>query len=343
MPRSPARPAVLVLALIVATAVGRADVAVTPADRGPVHEGFAVPAGSPARAVVVRELPPADLAELPPAAKPGRDGVRWLPGYWQWDDGRAGFVWVPGCWRVPPAGRAWLPGHWHEVRGGWQWSPGFWHTGVAVEYLPPPPRTPAEETGPPPTDDSYYVSGSWAWTAADKYEWTPGFWTRHQPGRVWVPTRFVRTPAGVVRVAGYWDHPLADRGVVFAPVDVPAAVAGARGFVFTPTIAVPAGRLVENLYSRRDRVLLRRRLFLAAPPDGRVRSGRWSAAPVDVRGRLGPRPVADPGPPVDRALCSNTRTTRVGPKASATGGTNNLGRDRLAGSVHATGVVGRSG
>ena len=246
MRRSPARPAAVLLALIVTASVGQADATVTPADRGPVHEGFAVPAGVPTRGVVVAQLPPNDLAEHPPTVKPRLAGVRWLPGYWQWDGRRSGFVWVSGCWRVPPAGRVWLAGNWQEVRDGWQWSPGFWHTPTAVEYLPPPPRSPAEEIGPTPSDDSYYVPGSWTW--ADKYEWTPGYWTRHQPGRVWVPTTFVPTPAGYVRVAGYWDHPLPDRGVAFAPVIVPDAVSGTRGFAYTPTMAIPADRLVENLF-----------------------------------------------------------------------------------------------
>ena len=61
-----------------------------------------------------------------------------------------------------------------------------------------------------------YVPGTWAWRG--HYLWRPGFWIGHRPDWVWTPARYVWSPAGFVFVDGYWDYPLATRGVLFAPV-----------------------------------------------------------------------------------------------------------------------------
>src|SRR5205807_1879893 len=83
--------------------------------------------------------------ELPPDQKPDGANVRWVTGYWQWDDERRDFLWVSGFWRDVPPGRQWLPGGYRQTADGWQWVPGFWAEAGRpdVTYLPPPPVPPA--------------------------------------------------------------------------------------------------------------------------------------------------------------------------------------------------------
>jgi hypothetical protein len=54
-----------------------------------------------------------------------------------------------------------------------------------------------------------------------------------------------------VFVDGYWDYPLADRGVLFAPVYIPPAVYAAPAFVYTPTYVVQESCLFGALFCRR--------------------------------------------------------------------------------------------
>ena len=79
-----------------------------------------------------------------------------------------------------------------------------------------------------------YVPGSWVWRG--HYVWRPGFWIEHRPNWVWVPAHFRWTPAGYVFIDGYWDYPLATRGVLFAPVVFVRPVRPA--FVYTPVYVV---------------------------------------------------------------------------------------------------------
>ena len=43
--------------------------------------------------------PPEPIEELPPEYRPDGDNVRWIPGYWAWDDERQDFLWISGLWR----------------------------------------------------------------------------------------------------------------------------------------------------------------------------------------------------------------------------------------------------
>ena len=197
--------------------------------RGPVHEAFAATAESPTASPVVAKQPPDPIEELPPDQKPEGDNVQWLPGYWSWDEENSRFIWISGFWRQPPPGRVWVPGSWREATGGFQWVSGFWQTIVVqqpqqpqvvqpeVEYLPEPLAS--VEVGPSvpaPTATSFYAPGTWVWRG--KYVWRPGVWVEYRPNWVWVPARYQWTPAGYVFVEGYWDYPLATRGVLFAPI-----------------------------------------------------------------------------------------------------------------------------
>jgi hypothetical protein len=233
--------------------------AATPGDgidvlaRGPVHEAYALPVDEdPQPGPVVTKEPPAAIEELPPDQKPQGDNVEWIPGYWQWDDDRGEFVWVSGMWRATPPGRQWVPGFYQKVAGGWQWVSGYWTSAAQpeVEVLPPPPPlvdvVPAE---PPPADNSVFVPGCWVYRGT-RYLWRPGYYLDYRPGWVWVPAHYVWTPAGYVFVDGYWDFPLEQRGLLFAPVAFVGRVWLGPGFCYTPAYVVSCDFLPTALFVR---------------------------------------------------------------------------------------------
>ena len=85
-------------------------------------------------------------------------------------------------------------------------------------YLPQPPQSiEAGPTGPAPGASQFWVSGHWQWRG-DRYVWMPGYWTAYQSDWIYVPATYAWTPRGWVYVPGYWDYPLARRGLVFSPV-----------------------------------------------------------------------------------------------------------------------------
>ena len=229
--------------------------------RGPVHEAFAGTAEQPAAGPVILKAPPDPVEELPPDQKPPGDDVQWMPGYWQWDEERADFIWISGFWRQPPPGRVWVPGAWRQAPGGFQWVQGFWN-GIApqqpqqlqqpaqIEYLPPPP-VPLElaPSVPAPTATCFYVPGVWQWHAR-RFAWRPGYWVEHRPNWIWVPSHYRWTPAGCVFIDGYWDRPLADRGLLFAPVAFRPAVLVRPRFVYTPAYVVTDTSLYGSLFVR---------------------------------------------------------------------------------------------
>ncbi len=225
--------------------------------RGPVHEAFAATLEVQKDAVVVRKVPPDAIEELPPDQKPDGDNVQWLPGYWHYDEEREDFIWISGFWRVPPPGRVWVAGSWREVRGGHQWVHGFWQEaraeaqGADIEYLSTPPA-PLEiaPSIPAPSETHVYVPGTWV-HRTNRYVWRPGVWVDHRPGWIWVPAHYRWTPAGHIFIDGYWDMPLAERGVLFAPVYFPRSVYYRPSFVYTPTIVVSEPALYTSLFVRR--------------------------------------------------------------------------------------------
>ena len=222
--------------------------------RGPVHEAFAEPAEQqPSANPIIERQPPAPIEELPPDQKPDGDNVQWIPGYWAYDDDRKDFIWISGFWRVPPPNRDWVPGNWRQVGTGYQWVGGFWSAQQnegELDYLPQPPQ-PVEiaPTIPAPSVNHVYVPGCWVWR--ERYVWRPGFWIEHRPNWIWVPAHYTWTPAGYVFVDGYWDYPLADRGVLFAPVYVPQVVYVQPDYVYTPTYVVRDQCMYGALFVRR--------------------------------------------------------------------------------------------
>src|SRR5262245_45824951 len=76
-----------------------ADPGVKVLDKGPVHEAFAQPgADVRGKGMTAPKAPPAPIPEVPPEAKPDGANVKWVPGYWMWDEERKDFIWMSGFW-----------------------------------------------------------------------------------------------------------------------------------------------------------------------------------------------------------------------------------------------------
>jgi hypothetical protein len=220
--------------------------------RGPVHEAYAEPSETqPQASPLITKQPPEPVEEVPPDQKPEGDNVQWIPGYWQMDGDAQDFLWVSGFWRDVPPGRHWLPGAWQQVEGGWHWVAGLWAADgqQEVEYLPPPPATLDQgPSTPAPDENSTYVPGCWVHRAT-RFFWRPGYWVAVTPDWCWTPDRYVWTPGGCLFVNGFWDHPLHERGLLFAPVRFERAVLR-EGFTYVPQYVVQPDFLMSALFVR---------------------------------------------------------------------------------------------
>lgn len=220
-------------------------------EQGPVHEAFAEPVVLEAtEGIVVDRAPPDVINELPPEVRPEGNNVEWISGYWMWSDLKKDFVWVSGVWRDIPPGRRWVPGHWTQVAQGFQWVPGFWAGEQAQEInlLPTPPET--LEAGPnsaAPGDNYFWVPGSWIWQISD-YVWRPGYWYVGQPNWVWVPDHYCYTGGGAYFVNGYWDYPLASRGLLYAPVYWSRPIYNNPGWYYRPRSVIDSALLLTALF-----------------------------------------------------------------------------------------------
>jgi hypothetical protein len=119
----------------------------------------------------------------------------------------------------------------------------------APAYLPqaPPPTLETGPTTPQPNPNVAWTPGFWSWQGAN-YVWRPGFWAAVQPNWIWMPAHYVWTPSGYLFVNGYWDLPVANRGLMFAPVYYPQPVYAQPGFVFTPSISIVGSAVTANLF-----------------------------------------------------------------------------------------------
>ena len=220
--------------------------------RGPVHEAFASPyVSNPTPSEIVREQPPEPINEVPPREMPAGEGFVWIPGYWGWEPAENAFVWISGLWREAPPNRRWIPGYWVEAEGGFQWISGFWAEASEsqIVYLPEPP--PPQSSGPnmrPPSQDSVWLPGSWIWQG-DDYEWRPGYWTPIAPGWVWIPDQYLWTPHGYIFVAGYWDRPIDERGVMFAPIVYEEPIYTQPNYTYVPETVVNTTPLLMHLFA----------------------------------------------------------------------------------------------
>ena len=160
--------------------------------QGPVHEAFAAPIDSDHTdgVRVLEKAPPKAVDEQPPEDRPEDEGMKWIPGYWAWNDDAGDYAWVSGLWRRTPPGRLWTPGSWSETTSGHhRWTSGYWAgTGTSADSannLPLPPKS--IDNGPSvsaPSDDSFWVPGQWEY-ADDDYQWRSGYWSESQSDLVW--------------------------------------------------------------------------------------------------------------------------------------------------------------
>jgi hypothetical protein len=221
--------------------------------KGPVHEAYAQPGDvKPEPGAIVARRPPDPIPEEPPEQKPEGDNVQWIPGYWAYDSDRSDFLWVSGFWRVPPPGRRWVSGHWAEARGGWQWVAGFWaaENQEQVPYVADVPDS--LDNGPSvpaPSDDSLYVPGVWV-PRDERFLWRPGYWMNPQQDLVWNNACYSWTPNGYLFNDGYWDYPLADRGLLFAPVCFNQPFWNTPGWCYRPHYCLNWGGVLASLFVR---------------------------------------------------------------------------------------------
>lgn len=221
--------------------------------QGPIHEAFGQPVVfNPVPGVLVPKKPPATVEELPTDQKPAGDNVVWISGYWFWDDQRKDYLWISGFWRAVPAGRTWVPGYWAPSGEGYQWVSGFWSstdTAQAV-YLPQPPES--LEAGPnteAPGADSIWAPGCWEWHET-RYFWRPGHWIKAYADWVWVPPHYTWAPSGYLFNSGYWDYPIARRGLLFAPVIFPQNLLAQADYVYTPDVVLDTPLLTNYMFIR---------------------------------------------------------------------------------------------
>jgi hypothetical protein len=126
--------------------------------------------------------------------------------------------------------------------------PGFWSGGKLQDnaYTPQPPATldngPA---APAPDANSLYIPGTWVWQQ-DRFVWRPGYWAAAQDGRVWVPPHYLWTPNGYVYVDGYWDYPLENRGMMFAPVTFSQPLWNDPNWVYQPSYVVNPNSFLDS-------------------------------------------------------------------------------------------------
>jgi hypothetical protein len=220
--------------------------------RGPVHEAFARPNVMPKESPVVPKEPPAPIRELPPLQKPDLAGVQWVPGYWAYDGETKDFMWISGTWRVPPPDRQWVPGNWSKVDGGWQWQSGFWGPtdpgGVKPLDSMPPGSLEVGPSSPPPNDDSFYTPGQWVFQDGE-WVWQPGTWVQNQGDMVYNPPAYLPNQNGSLYVPGYWDYPLQNRGMLFAPVAFGGSPwIGNPGWFYRPGYSVGLSGLLGSLF-----------------------------------------------------------------------------------------------
>jgi hypothetical protein len=222
--------------------------------RGPVHEAFAeLVDPTPRPGPIVPKKPPDPIPEVPPDEKPEGDNVQWVPGYWAWDSEQNNYLWVSGVWRVPPLDRQWVPGYWSETQQGWQWTPGLWAPAQQQQpdYVPEPPPDSLDNGPrmPAPDENSFYVPGNWMYQSTG-YVWRPGYWTAIRPGYCWTPAHYCWTPAGYCYVNGYWDYPLEDRGLLFAPVVFTEPLWSNPNWFYRPSYCIDLRGLLWSLFCR---------------------------------------------------------------------------------------------
>ena len=207
---------------------------------GPVHEGFAQPNSNQVEpGPLIDKQPPPPVPEVAPPQQPQQPqgaSTQWIDGYWAWDAERNDYTWITGTLRNMPPGMRFVPGYWQQTDGGWRWVAGFYAPEGQKEpaYVPAPPLSLENgPTLPPPTNNSVYIPGNWNYNQGN-FQWAPGFYSGARPGLVWNPPHYQWTPGGTILVGGYWDYPLDNRGLLFAPLTFSQPLWNTPGYAYQP-------------------------------------------------------------------------------------------------------------
>ncbi len=219
---------------------------------GQMHEAFAQPTETkPSLPTIVAKQPPDPVPETPPEQKPDGDNVQWFAGYWSWDQDKSDFIWISGVYRNVPPNQQFVPGYWTQDGAGWKRVAGFYANAQQqdVTYHPEPPKSLDNGPNQPaPGPNAVYSPGYWYY-APNGWSWHPGAWVVMQPGLVWVPPHYRWTPCGYVLVGGYWDYPLEQRGLVFAPVYFPRNYwAGDPAWCYYPRSVVTVSFCMDSFF-----------------------------------------------------------------------------------------------
>ena len=216
---------------LTASAIAADDVEVLA--RGPVHEAYAEPSDeNPSPRPSFRSSRPGRSRNCHRTRSRRATTSSGCPGYWHWDEDRKDFIWVSGFWRNAPPGRVWVPGSWREVarrlavgrrllagrdRGSAATGP------RSSTCRSRRPRSRCRAGDPAPTETDVYIPGQLGLARAVR---VAAGRTGSSTGRAGCGCRPTTAgpPSGTSFVDGYWDYPLADRGVLFAPVYIPPAV-----------------------------------------------------------------------------------------------------------------------
>ena len=100
-----------------------------------------------------------------------------------------------------------------------------------------------------PGPNYQFAPGCWVYRET-RYVWRPGFWYPYRPNWIYTPAHYSWTPYGYVFVDGYWDYPLRQRGLLFAPVAFNVAVYSRPAFVYRPAFVVYDDFLYGALFVR---------------------------------------------------------------------------------------------
>src|SRR5262249_33170980 len=66
----------------------------------------------------------------------------------------------------------------------------------------------------------------------------------------WIPSRYCWTPGGYVFMNGYWDYPLEDRGLLFAPAYFSRPLYADPSYAYQPGYAVCLDPLLNWFFAR---------------------------------------------------------------------------------------------